>query len=116
MTAAEISADPRTVYLADYQPYPFHLDQVRLTFRLAPRATRVLAALSFTPNPARPGRHDLWLNGENLRLISARINGQPGLVLAADGKVFQTMGLEIEAGRIAAVYTVRNPEKLAGIS
>ena len=45
----------------------------------------------------------------------ARVNGQPGLVLSADGVVFQTMSLEIENGRIAAVYTVRNPEKLFGL-
>jgi RNA polymerase sigma-70 factor (ECF subfamily) len=45
----------------------------------------------------------------------ARVNGQPGLVLAADGVVFQTMSLEIEDGRIAAVYTMRNPEKLSGL-
>lgn len=46
----------------------------------------------------------------------ARVNGQPGLVLAANGVVFQTMSLEIENGRIAAVYTMRNPEKLAGLN
>ena len=68
--SAKPAADPRTVYLADYQPYPFVLDQVHLTFRLAPRATRVLARLSFAPNPARPGRHDLRLHGEKLALIS----------------------------------------------
>lgn len=45
----------------------------------------------------------------------ARVNGQPGLVLAASGVVFQTMSLEIEDGRITAVYTVRNPEKLSGL-
>ena len=45
----------------------------------------------------------------------ARVNGQPGLVLAANGLVFQTMSLEIENGRISAVYTVRNPEKLSGL-
>ena len=46
----------------------------------------------------------------------ARVNGQPGVVLAANGVVFQTMSLEIENGRIAAVYTMRNPEKLRGVS
>jgi RNA polymerase sigma-70 factor (ECF subfamily) len=34
----------------------------------------------------------------------------------ANGVVFQTMSLEIEAGRIAAVYTMRNPEKLARLN
>ena len=70
------AADPRTVYLADYQPYPFVVDQVHLTFRLAPRATRMLARLSFAPNPARPGRHDLRLDGEGLTLLSLSIGGR----------------------------------------
>lgn len=52
--------------------------------------------------------------GTTVRL--ARVNGQPGLVLASDGVVFQTMSLEIANGRIAAVYTVRNPEKLVGVA
>ena len=46
----------------------------------------------------------------------ARINGAPGIVLSHDGVVFQTMGLEIVEGRIAAVYTMRNPEKLARLN
>ena len=46
----------------------------------------------------------------------ARINGAPGIVLSHDGVVFQTMGLEITDGRIAAVYTMRNPEKLARLN
>ena len=68
--------DPRTIRLADYQPFAFLLPQVALTFRLAPQATRVLARLEFTPNPARPGRHDLRLHGEALRLISAAVDGR----------------------------------------
>jgi RNA polymerase sigma-70 factor (ECF subfamily) len=46
----------------------------------------------------------------------ARINGAPGIVLSHDGVVFQTMGLEIADGRIAAVYTMRNPEKLTRLN
>ena len=37
-------------------------------------------------------------------------------MLAADSVVFQTVGLEIVEGRIAAVYTMRNPEKLKGVA
>ena len=89
MTAPE--DDPRTIRLADYQPFAFLLPQVALTFRLAPQATRVLARLEFTPNPARPGRHDLRLHGEALRLISAAVDGravvpavdETGLTIAA---------------------------------
>jgi RNA polymerase sigma-70 factor (ECF subfamily) len=46
----------------------------------------------------------------------ARINGAPGIVLSHDGVVFQTMGLDIVEGRIVAVYTMRNPEKLARLN
>jgi RNA polymerase sigma-70 factor (ECF subfamily) len=46
----------------------------------------------------------------------ARINGAPGVVLSHAGVVFQTMGLEIVDGRIAAVYTMRNPDKLARLN
>ena len=53
-----------TIFLSDYQPYPYLIDQVSLTFRLAPAATLVAARIAFRPNPARPGRHDLRLNGE----------------------------------------------------
>lgn len=46
----------------------------------------------------------------------ARINGQPGVVLSLDGVVFQTMGLDMAEGRIAAIYTMRNPDKLARVT
>ncbi len=83
---------PRTIYLADYQPYPFRVEAVDLTFRLAPSATRVLARLRFAPNPDRPGRHDLRLDGENLRLIALALDGRQvdvtpdstGLTIPAD--------------------------------
>lgn len=64
------------VHLADYQPFTHLLDQVELTFRLAPEATRVRARVGFRPNPVRPGRHDLRLDGEGLRLISVALDGK----------------------------------------
>ena len=68
-------AAPQVQYLSDYQPWPWLVRAVALTFRLAPRATRVAARLDLAPNPARPGRHDLRLDGEGLRLIRAAIGG-----------------------------------------
>jgi aminopeptidase N len=80
------------VFLADYQPFTHLVQGVDLTFRLAPLATRVQARLTFRPNPARPGRHDLRLDGEGLVLKSCRLDGRPlavqpddtGLTLPAD--------------------------------
>ncbi len=68
---------PQTVHLADYQPPSHLIESVALTFRLAPRATRVLSRIRFVPNPARPGRQPLRLDGEDLKLIAAAIDGRP---------------------------------------
>ena len=70
-------SEQTTVHLADYQPYTHLVDSVDLTFRLHPTATRVIARLSLRPNPERPGRHDLRLDGEGLRLIACSLNGSP---------------------------------------
>ena len=40
------------------------------------------------------------------------INGLPGFVTLEQGASLQTTALEIDDGKIAAVYVVRNPEKL----
>ena len=44
-----MSLAQKTVHLADYQPFSHCLDQVDLTFRLSPAATRVVARLAFRP-------------------------------------------------------------------
>ncbi|MFB9245086.1 RNA polymerase sigma factor SigJ [Massilia antarctica] len=46
----------------------------------------------------------------------AIINGQPGLLRLVDGRLDSTMSFDMEDGRIAAIYVVRNPDKLARAS
>ena len=65
----------QTIHLADYRPYPWLIEQVELIFRLSPDATQVQSRVLFTPNPARPGKHDLRLDGEGLKRIWLRLNG-----------------------------------------
>ncbi len=65
------------IRLADYQPFSHRVESVELTFRLHPSKTRVTARLVMSPNPARPGRHDLRLDGEKLRLLSVRLDSKP---------------------------------------
>ena len=67
---------PSQIYLADYAPPAWLIEQVHLTFRLSANKTRVSSRIRFTPNPARTGKHDLWLDGEDLTLISASIDGR----------------------------------------
>jgi aminopeptidase N len=64
--------------LADYRAPDWLVDEVSLTFILAPSATRVLARIAFRRNPERAGEGpaDLMLDGRDLRLISAAVNGR----------------------------------------
>jgi aminopeptidase N len=62
-----------TIRLADYRAFPFRIEQVDLTFRLVPTATRVQSRLHLV---ATDGPADLRLDGENLLLIRAAIDGQ----------------------------------------
>jgi len=67
-------ADTPTIYLRDYTPPAWLVEEVHLTFRLDPATTRVLSRIRFVPNPATRDR-GFFLEGEELRLISARIDG-----------------------------------------
>ncbi|MEL7164172.1 MAG: aminopeptidase N [Pseudomonadota bacterium] len=69
-------AAPQTIYLKDYTPFGFDVEDVHLTFDLAPSATRVTARIRFAPVPgaADPA---FFLHGENLSLVSAKIDGEP---------------------------------------
>ncbi|MDQ8730296.1 sigma-70 family RNA polymerase sigma factor [Bradyrhizobium sp. LHD-71] len=44
------------------------------------------------------------------------VDGLPGLVMAENGEVQQTMAFEIDDGQITAIYVVRNPDKLKHVS
>ena len=88
---------PQPTRLADYAPFPFTVTGVDLTFRLAPSATRVLARIGFAPNPARPGRHGLRLDGEKLALLSARIDGR-AVAPAQDAAGLTVAAADLPAG------------------
>jgi aminopeptidase N len=87
------------IRLSDYRPPAYLVDHVALTFRLDPAATRVRAVLAMRPNPALPGGpHPLRLDGEDLRLVSAAIDGAglaPGRDFALD-----EAGLVVPAERL----------------
>ncbi len=53
--------------------------------------------------------------GLKVDAVPSEINGLPGLLVYFDGVVDQTIGIDIRDGRIAAIYAVRNPEKLTAL-
>jgi len=50
--------------------------------------------------------------GRDIRIEPAMINGTAGALLYMDGEVDHTMSMAIDGDRIAAIYVVRNPDKL----
>lgn len=90
-------AAPQPIHLSEYRP-PNHLvDEVALTFRLDPKATRVRARIAFRANPDGVGGADLTLDGEDLKLISATIDGTP---LDAAQYVQTKTGLTVPAAHL----------------
>ena len=68
---------PVQIKLSDYQPYPFAMDEVELTFELAPSATKVHAKIAVRKLAESP----LKLDGIALQLDEVRLNGaklEPG--------------------------------------
>lgn len=57
---------------------------------------------------ARRGR----AQGYDVHFRPAEINGLPGLVIDVDGRLDQTLGVDVGGARIRALYMVRNPVKL----
>ncbi len=61
-------AAPQTIYLKDYRPFGYLLDDVHLTFRLAASATRVVSRISVRPNADFPG--EFFLHGQDVKPVS----------------------------------------------
>ncbi|MEL6931648.1 MAG: aminopeptidase N [Pseudomonadota bacterium] len=67
-------AAPQTIYLADYTPPAYLVENVHLTFALNPEKTRVFSRIQFLPNPKAEDAR-FFLHGEELHLLGAKING-----------------------------------------
>ena len=97
-----------TIRLADYRPYPFEVTQVALVFQLAPKATRVRTRLDLVPH--QPGA-PLRLDGEDLRLISATIDGE---ALGGNDYLLTETGLTFHAAALPeAPFTLETEVEIA---
>ncbi|MCP4126005.1 MAG: aminopeptidase N [Gammaproteobacteria bacterium] len=69
-------ANPKTVYLKDYQPPEYLIDRVTLHITLDENSTRVVSKLSVRRNPLAVSRTEgLHLDGEELEPVSIELNG-----------------------------------------
>ncbi len=55
-------------------------------------------------------------DGQRQTLHLARVNGLPGLLRCIDGRLESVQTLLVEDGLIRRIYTMRNPDKLAGVA
>lgn len=65
---------PKTIYLKDYKPYPFKISSLDLNFDIHDGHTIVTATSEIERVDA--AAKDIFLNGENLELLSVKIDGQ----------------------------------------
>ena len=68
---------PPLIRLEEYRPSDYLIDRVDLDIRLDPHATRIDATLTLRPNPAGVPAAPLTLDGDDLRLVSAELDGAP---------------------------------------
>jgi len=69
---------PKTVYLKDYTPPPFLIEEVDLRFELGEETTQVSSTLTIERNPAcANSENDLVLDGQELQLVSISVDNTP---------------------------------------
>jgi aminopeptidase N len=81
-----------TIYLKDYTPPPFLVDEVSLHFDIRDDHTRVQARLELRRNPAVAAEAPLHLDGEALELLELRLDGQ---VCSEDDYALDAHGLTL---------------------
>ena len=73
---------PKTIYLKDYQPFPFEIEKIDLNFDLQSDYTIVTAMAKYK----RTASGDLYLYGEALELLSLKIDGSDYADYVSDDK------------------------------
>ncbi len=60
---------------------------------------------------------DIWERFQIVRVLRlTHVNGQPAMVEYHEGQVFSVTTFDFKDGRVSAIYTVLNPDKLRGFS
>ena len=79
---------PSAIRLADYTPPPFLIERVHLHFDLGQAHTKVRSRLQVKRNPQAAATPDLVLDGQDLPLLTARIDGNevPAQRIAIDSE------------------------------
>lgn len=96
----------------DYRPPDYIIDQVKLHFMLDAEKTRVTATSRVKRNPNAAPNVKLWLDGKDLTLIAAKLNGQdlrPGKDYTLSDQGLQFLG-EVADGAEITLVTEFSPK------
>jgi len=104
-----MTTDSQTIHLSDYTPLPYLIEDVHLTFTLHPTETRVQSRITFVANPAGNGG-DLRLDGQELSLISARIDGEE-VTLTPDDEGLTIPATHLKNRFVWECETTMNPQE-----
>jgi RNA polymerase sigma-70 factor (ECF subfamily) len=78
---------------------------------------KVYAALKVLHGPERIGRlfYSIARSWPGIQYRFIRVNGEVGVVNLHQGRLHSVLSFRMDADRISGIYTMRNPDKLAGI-
>jgi aminopeptidase N len=88
------NATPNTIYLKDYHPSAFLIENVDLYFDLREKKTIVRSRLVMRRHPEADRSESLWLDGEELKLLAISIDGK---VLTKKHYLLESNGLRIHS-------------------
>jgi aminopeptidase N len=71
----DMKTDCAVIHLEDYKPTPYAIEHVEMTFLLSANRTQITSSLHITPRKGIAAGTALELDGEDLTLLSAKLNG-----------------------------------------
>lgn len=102
------NAEPKAIYLKDYQAPAFEIESTYLNFDLYEDHTLVTSSLKMRRNPEFQDAK-LLLNGQDLELVSVIINGQP---IAASNYEMTEESLSLTASVVPNEFTLAIQTKI----
>ncbi len=103
---------PSTIYLKDYQAFPWKVERVALTFELGEDATLVTNTSRYQRQAFAPQDSTLVLDGEALELVSCKLNGvllsEAAYQLTEESLCFTELPETAELEIITRIYPQKN--------
>ena len=100
---------PQTIYLKDYRVFPYKIKNLSLNFDIHDGHTIVTAASSYECTEEKPGAV-LYLDGEDLELISLKVDGKKHADYLTDEKSIRIMSLpeKFDLEIVTKIYPEKN--------